>query len=192
MSDLTTDAARLRAAVELAECLARRQLRLVLAESCTAGNVAGALAIVPGISAWLCGSFVIYRNESKADWLQIPRTLLDDPSIGPVSQEVTELLARQALAATHEADIGVAVTGHIGPGSPEGLDGRAWFALARRSDARVAIHTRLLESPPPGDQRDYLGRQRRLHECTCWVLRTARQTLDGVSGTAEANAVKNR
>ena len=167
----------LQAACELASYLSQAQLRLVLAESCTAGNVAGTLAIVPGISAWLCGSFVIYRNESKAEWLRIPRHLLDDPAVGPVSVQVTELLAQHALAATPEADIGVAVTGHIGPGSPAHLDGQAFFALAQRGSSPVDSRARQLKSPAPRDAGDYLARQQRLMECTRWVLE---QTLDAL------------
>lgn len=180
---MTADEPRLRAARNLAEFLALARLRLVLAESCTAGNVSGTLAIIPGISAWLCGSLVVYRNESKTQWLHIPRGLLDDPEVGPVSRHVTELLAQQALSATPEADIGVAVTGHIGPGSPVHLDGRAFFAIARRGAASVESRQRQLGAPPPRDSYDLVARENRLAECTCWVLE---QTLERLSsGSAD-------
>lgn len=174
---MSADEPRLRAARQLGDYLAQAQLRLVLAESCTAGNVAGTLAIIPGISAWLCGSFVVYRNESKAQWLHIPQDLLDDPSIGPVSPQVTALLANQALSATREADVAVAVTGHIGPNSPIELDGRVFFGLKRRGNSTVDSYTQQLESPAPRDRHDYLARQRRLIECTCWVITQTLETL---------------
>lgn len=165
-------AMKLHAARQLADLLAEKRLRLVLAESCTGGNVAGALATIPGVSAWLCGSFVIYRNESKAQWLGIPRELLDDPKVGPVSAQVTELLARSTLRATPEADIGVAITGHLGPGSPPGLDGRVFFALARRGE-EVAAASSQLTAPAPRDAEDVAGREERIIECTSWVLSQA-------------------
>ena len=171
-----------RAARELADALAREQLRLVLAESCTGGNVAAMLANVPGISTWLCGSFVVYRNQSKTEWLNIPLELLDDPHIGPVSSEVTALLAREALNATPEADVSVAVTGHIGPGSPAHLDGQVFFAFARRGHSTVSSRRRRLLSPAPAHSQDFAARQQRLRESTRWVLEQTHAelvTLDG-------------
>ena len=155
---------------QVRDALAAGQRRLVLAESCTAGNVAAALAVVPGISAWLCGSFVVYRNESKAQWLGIPRDLLDDPHIGPVSAQVTKLLALQALRATPEADLAAAVTGHIGPGCPRGLDGQIFFCLAKRSDGRTLESSLRLTSAAPQDEHDLQRRAARLEEATVWVL----------------------
>lgn len=152
--------------------LAAQQSRLVLAESCTAGSVAAALAIVPGISAWLCGSFVVYRNESKTQWLGIPRELLDDPQIGPVSAQVTRLLAVRALAATPEADQAAAVTGHIGPGCPSEMDGQVFFCLAQRGGSHLVEATLHLNAPAPKDANDLDGRQARLEEATQWVLRS--------------------
>ena len=174
---MSTHATKLQAARELTELLAQKQLRLVLAESCTGGNVAGALAAIPGVSAWLCGSFVIYRNESKAEWLHIPRNLLDDPTVGPVSAEVTNLLAQQALVATAEADLGVAVTGHLGPGSPPELDGQVFFALARRGIDQAYVASKKLTAPAPRDAQDIAAREERLIECTTWVLREAVRSL---------------
>ena len=155
---------------QVRDALAARNSRLVLAESCTAGNVAAALAVVPGISAWLCGSFVVYRNESKAQWLGIPRDLLDDPHIGPVSAQVTKLLALQALQATPEANLAAAVTGHIGPGCPPELDGRVFFCLAKRSDGQTFDSSLQLTSPAPQDEHDLQRRAARLEEATVWVL----------------------
>ncbi|MCA9159342.1 MAG: CinA family protein, partial [Planctomycetales bacterium] len=72
-------------AISLRDLLASEQCRLVLVESCTAGRVAATLGELPGISQWLCGSLVVYRNASKSAWLGVPDSLLDDPQQGPVS-----------------------------------------------------------------------------------------------------------
>jgi PncC family amidohydrolase len=179
--DVSAHEAMLGAAAAVVELLARQQLRLVLAESCTGGNVAGALAAIPGVSAWLCGSFVIYRNESKAQWLGIPRDLLNDPAIGPVSAQVTQLLAEQALAATPEAQLGVAVTGHVGPGSPPALDGHVFFALAQRGRHGIISADRVLVAAAPEDVRDVAGREQRLIECSTWVLEQTRRHLPSLT-----------
>lgn len=157
-------------AQQVRDALVSSNCRIVLAESCTAGSVAAALAVVPGISAWLCGSFVVYRNESKAQWLGMPRVLLNHPAIGPVSAQVTRLLAASALDATSEADIAVAVTGHIGPGSPAELDGQVFVCMKRRAGSELHEANIRLTSPPPQDAQDIVRRSARLQEATAWVL----------------------
>jgi len=136
--------------------------KLVLVESCTAGIVSGLLGQIPGISQFLCGSMVIYRNDSKHQWLGIDPELLDDPNIGPVSAQVTEALAIAALERTPEATIAAAITGHLGPNSPADLDGRVFTCIARRSDRKPAhaIEHSLVELTPR-DSEDWRARQRR-------------------------------
>jgi nicotinamide-nucleotide amidase len=122
-----------RLAGEIRELLESTDERLVCAESCTAGLVAATLAKWPGISSWLCGSLVVYQTDIKHQWLGIEPDLLNDPSIGPVSKPVTGLLSIKALEKTPQATLSVAVTGHLGPGAPEELDGCVFVALAQRS-----------------------------------------------------------
>ena len=56
-------------ATRLFDMLRDREVRVVFAESCTAGMVSATLAAVPGISDYLCGSMVTYRPEIKENWL---------------------------------------------------------------------------------------------------------------------------
>jgi nicotinamide-nucleotide amidase len=123
--------------------------KVVFAESCTGGLVSATLTKIPGISEHHCGGVVTYRNATKHAYLGIPLTTLDDP--GPVSREVVELMARGVLKKTPEADLSVAVTGHLGPQAPPGMDGLVFVAVAvrkpecfgieklhcRRNDSRV-------------------------------------------------------
>lgn len=113
-----------------ARLLKRSGRKVVFAESCTGGLVSGALTAIAGISHNHCGGMVVYRNETKRAWLAIPPAVLESP--GPVSVEVTELLARRVLEKTPEADVAVAVTGHLGPLAPPALDGRAFAAVVCR------------------------------------------------------------
>ena len=169
------DNASVHLALEVRRLLAARNERLVLAESCTAGRVAACLAVVPGISQWLCGSLVVYRSATKTAWLSVPRQILDDPQQGPVSPIATRLLAEAALRQTPEADWAVAVTGDVGPGAPPATDGKVFVASRYRPaglEAEWAGHQRQLQlaAPAPHDTADLPRRLRRLDEATQLVL----------------------
>jgi PncC family amidohydrolase len=128
-------------AEQLAQRLATHGRRIVFAESCTAGLVPALLAAVPGISEWLCGSWVVYRDECKQAWLGVPAELLRDKSA--VSREVTAWMAVEVLRRTPSADISAAVTGHLGPASLPALDGCCFLAVAQRRNTEVELLTEL-------------------------------------------------
>jgi PncC family amidohydrolase len=121
----------LREARAVARGLRERRIRLVLAESCTGGLVAASLATVPGISEFLCGSAVVYRDETKRAWLGVATRGQ------AVSARVAREMALGALARTREAEVSAAITGHLGPGAPTRGDGRAFVAIARRGRRRI-------------------------------------------------------
>lgn len=124
------------AAKQLAECLRSCDVRVVFAESCTAGLVSASLAKVPGISAWLCGSAVVYREATKTDWLGVSPADLE--KFSAVSEPVARAMANGVLERTAEAQASASVTGHFGPGAPEGLDGVVYVSVAARGrDDRV-------------------------------------------------------
>ena len=134
---------------EVALLLRQTGLRVVFAESCTAGLVTAALARVPGISESLCGSAVVYRLDTKSKWLEIPAELLADP--GPVSDVIARLMAARVLAITPEADLAVSVTGHLGPGAPSDLDGVVYIGAAWRDDVRDVLRETSAEPTPSND-----------------------------------------
>ncbi len=114
----------------LAEHLADADRRLVLAESCTAGLIAASLAQVPGISRYLCGSLVSYRESAKTNWLGVPPQILKQHTA--VSEVTARLMATGALGVTPEADLAAAVTGHLGPLAPPDQDGMIYVGVAQR------------------------------------------------------------
>src|SRR5688572_20011710 len=123
----------------VARLLKSTGLKVVFAESCTGGLVSGALTKIPGISDHHCGGVVVYRNETKKAYLEIPTALLADP--GPVSAQVAELMARRVLEKTPEADLAFSVTGHLGPNAPPKLDGHVYIAIAwRNAPSREKAH----------------------------------------------------
>lgn len=118
-------------AQRLADTLAASRRRIVLAESCTCGMGAALLGQSPGISNWFCGSLVVYRPQSKQQWLQVPADLL--AAFTAESAQVSSALAEQALSRTSEADFSIAVTGHLGPDAPVDKDGKIFLAAVGRS-----------------------------------------------------------
>lgn len=93
--------------------LAKRDLMIVTAESCTGGLIAGALTAVPGSSSVVHGGFVTYANEAKMGMLGVPSEMLD--TVGAVSKEVACAMAQGALKASKK-QVSIAVTGIAGPG----------------------------------------------------------------------------
>jgi nicotinamide-nucleotide amidase len=164
-------------AAKLRDQIASRELRLVFAESCTGGWLAASMAALPGVSQWWCGSLIVYRCDSKQQWLGIAGAVLDDPSLGPVSELVTRQLAQQALRRTPEAGISLAVTGDLGPGVAAEKDGRIFCAMALRGTAGVLQAQTRLNRPAPLNASDIAARVARLEEASEWVFEIAIEWL---------------
>ena len=124
---------------EVAELLTQLQLKIVFAESCTAGLISATLARVPGASNFHCGSAVVYRLDTKTQWLDVPASMLNHH--GAVSDPVAATMAEGALFHTTEADLAVSITGHLGPHAPEEQDGLVFVGVAMRGRfCRVVEH----------------------------------------------------
>lgn len=94
--------------------LARKKgLKIVTAESCTGGLIAGAFTAIAGASDVFDRGFVTYSNASKAEILGVDAALIE--KFGAVSQEVAREMTLGALRVSG-ADLAVAVTGIAGPG----------------------------------------------------------------------------
>ena len=157
-------------ATELAALLESHRSRVVFAESCTAGLVSATLAQVPGISQWLCGSAVTYREATKTAWLDVPDATIQQHNV--VSAEVAQAMALGVLQLTPEADLAASITGHLGPDAPADLDGIAPIAIARRGETGPSLLTMKrceLEST---------DRSQRQREATAAVLRLVASCLE--------------
>ncbi|MDR2509526.1 MAG: CinA family protein [Spirochaetaceae bacterium] len=107
-------------------------LRVVFAESCTAGLISDTVCRISGVSAVLWGSFICYSLEAKEAMLGIPNELLKNH--GAVSGETAAAMASGALKKSG-VDLAVAVTGLAGP---EGDGGKArigdvWIGVCVRN-----------------------------------------------------------
>jgi nicotinamide-nucleotide amidase len=90
-----------------------RKLRIVTAESCTGGLIAGLLTEIPGSSDVVERGFVTYSNEAKEDLLDVPTDIIH--AHGAVSEQTCRAMVEGALKHSL-AQIAVAVTGIAGPG----------------------------------------------------------------------------
>lgn len=120
----------------LAELFAGYGLTLAVAESCTAGLLAGRIADQPGCSSWFRGGVVAYHNDLKQQLLGVaPELMLQH---GAVSEAVARAMAT-GVRRVCGADLGLAVTGVAGPdgGTPEKPVGTVYLALADQDGCQV-------------------------------------------------------
>jgi nicotinamide-nucleotide amidase len=109
-----------------------RNLKLVLAESCTGGFLAHQFTQHAGCSSVFEGSAVAYSYDLKERMLGVNhQTLL---TYGAVSAEVVEEMAQGAIA-KYQTDYAVSISGIAGPGGgmPEKPVGTVWIAVANKS-----------------------------------------------------------
>lgn len=111
--------------------LKMRRLTVVTAESCTAGLISALMAQAEGAGEVLHGSFVVYSKDHKAKALDVDADLLRRS--GAVSGPVARQMLAGAMAHS-PADLGLAVTGVLGPEPDEDGNpvGRVILAVGRR------------------------------------------------------------
>ena len=121
------------------QLLRERGHTIALAESCTGGLISTMLTDVPGSSAYLDRSLVVYSNAAKQQLLDVPDETLH--RCGAVSAEVARLLAQQVRTSA-AASYGLAVTGIAGPagGSDRKPVGTVYIGLAGPAGTTVQEH----------------------------------------------------
>lgn len=99
------------------------------AESCTGGNIAHIITLIPGSSEVFKGTAVTYATPMKTKVLGVPAETIEKHTV--VSQQVVERMA-QGVRNLMEADFGVATTGVAGPsgGTEETPVGTVWIGVA--------------------------------------------------------------
>ncbi|NEX48786.1 NAD(+) synthase [Pseudotabrizicola algicola] len=156
----------------LCQRLTARGLRLVTAESCTGGLLAGSLSAVSGSSSVLEGSFVTYRPSLKIAALGVSKSLIDEKTV--YHPEVAQQMATGALQASPEADLALAITGVAGPGPDQGKPaGLVCIAAALRGQVAEVRECRF-----DGDPRSVIAAAIRT------ALAMGIAALDGSDGSA--------
>lgn len=119
----------------LGQILKERELSVSFAESCTGGNLAHQITMIPGSSAYFLGSVVSYANDVKSNVLGVSRGSISQH--GAVSREVVEQMA-EGVARIMRTDCSIATSGIAGPdgGTKNKPVGTVWMA-ARLHDTTV-------------------------------------------------------
>jgi len=123
-------------AQKLLDICKEQNIKIVTAESCTGGLLAGLFTEIAGSSAVFDRGFITYSNQAKHDLLGVDQELLDD--YGAVSRQVAGEMAQGALQKS-SADLAFAVTGIAGPGGatenkPIGL---VYIGIAFKAEIKV-------------------------------------------------------
>jgi nicotinamide-nucleotide amidase len=125
--------------------LQMRNATLAIAESCTGGLVAERITSVSGSSRYFIGGAVVYSNELKTAFADVPSALIEEH--GAVSGEVAIALA-EGIRKRCGSTLGLGITGVAGPtgGTPEKPVGLVYHALASEQGTEV------VERKFPGDR----------------------------------------
>ncbi len=96
----------------VAKLLTDRGLKIAVAESCTGGLISNRLTNISGSSGYFERGFITYSNAAKVEELKVDEDLLH--KYGAVSLQIARQMA-EGVKAVSLADIGLAVTGIMGP-----------------------------------------------------------------------------
>jgi nicotinamide-nucleotide amidase len=126
--------------------LQMRGATLAVAESCTAGLIAERVTSVSGSSRYFLGGAVVYSNELKTAFADVPPKLIQDH--GAVSREVAAAMA-EGIRKRCGSTFGIGVTGVAGPtgGTPEKPVGLVFHGLSTEHGTEV------VERNFPGDRK---------------------------------------
>jgi nicotinamide-nucleotide amidase len=125
--------------------LQMRSATLAVAESCTGGLVAERITSVSGSSRYFLGGAVVYSNQLKTGFADVPAELIE--THGAVSSQVAVALA-EGIRKRCGATLGLGITGVAGPngGTAEKPVGLVFHALASEPGTEV------VERKFPGDR----------------------------------------
>ena len=153
----------------LLEELKKRKMTVSTAESCTGGNIAHQITLIPGSSEAMNGSVVAYANSVKSGILKVDPAMITEH--GAVSIPVAEAMAAGVRTAL-KTDISISTSGIAGPGggTPEKPVGTVCIAVAGPGDSMMSETFHL-----PG------SRQRVIERATSEALLMALKAL-GIPG----------
>jgi nicotinamide-nucleotide amidase len=116
--------------------LQMRNATVSVAESCTGGLLAERITSVSGSSRYFFGGAVVYSNELKTAFADVPATLIEKH--GAVSREVAAALA-EGIRKRCNTTFGIGITGVAGPsgGTPEKPVGLVFHAVSGEHGSEV-------------------------------------------------------
>lgn len=120
------------------ELLKSKNATLGVAESCTGGNIAHMITLIPGSSAFFLGGVVSYSNDAKMNVLKVKQETLTN--FGAVSEQTVKQMA-EGVRITMRSTYGIATSGIAGPdgGTADKPVGTVWIAVSdgKTTEARL-------------------------------------------------------
>jgi nicotinamide-nucleotide amidase len=98
--------------VGVGKLLTEKKQTLATAESCTGGNIAKMITLIPGASNYFVGSIVAYQASIKINELNVNADLIKKHSV--VSSQVAEAMAK-GIQQKFNTTYAIATTGNAGP-----------------------------------------------------------------------------
>jgi nicotinamide-nucleotide amidase len=96
----------------LANLLTHENLKVSVAESCTAGALASVLTSISGASGYFDRGYITYSNRAKTEVLNVDPQVIGDK--GAVSEEVALEMVKGVVNQSN-SDVAVSITGVAGP-----------------------------------------------------------------------------
>ena len=96
----------------LANLLTHENLKVSVAESCTAGALASVLTSISGASGYFDRGYIVYSNRAKTEVLNVDPQVIGDK--GAVSEEVALEMVKGVVNQSN-SDVAVSITGVAGP-----------------------------------------------------------------------------
>ncbi|WP_329805594.1 CinA family nicotinamide mononucleotide deamidase-related protein [Flavobacterium facile] len=122
--------------VIVGRALAKKEVTLSIAESCTGGKISELITSVSGASVYFQGGIVAYSNHVKMDLLKVNSETIKKFSV--VSAEVAREMALNCKT-IFNTDFAIATTGNAGPtkGNSEAEIGSVFIAIATPNEVFV-------------------------------------------------------
>lgn len=132
-------------AEKLLQMLQTANIKLIVAESLTGGDLASEIVSVPGASQVFVGGIVAYDSKLKVSQLGVDAMLLEE--LGPVSLEVASQMAKGAqsiavksLGCKPSQVLAISTTGVAGPTEQGQRIGKVFVGLAIGDQTLVFEH----------------------------------------------------
>lgn len=115
--------------VVIGQLLSKKKQTLAIAESCTGGNLAKMITLIPGASQYFKGAVVAYNVSVKVKELGVKESIIKKYSV--VSGEVAEAMAL-GIQQKYNTTYAIATTGNAGPTTDETDEsvGTVYIAIA--------------------------------------------------------------
>ena len=127
----------------LIKILKKKKFKISVAESCTGGLLASKITSVSGASKVFTIGFITYSNQSKIDFLKIPKKIIK--KYGSVSEIVCLMMVKN-LNRICKTNISLSITGIAGPNGATKNKPIGLVYIGIKKDNKIAVKKFLLKN----------------------------------------------